>query len=339
MKAFSITAPGQTAVTEHQQPRPGPHDILLRSRLIGMCGTDLSTFRGKNPLVSYPRIPGHEIAATVVETGAEVPREFQPGIDVTVYPNTNCGACASCKRGRTNACKFNQTMGVQRDGAMTGYFTAPWQKVYRADGLSLTELTLVEPLAVGFHAAERGRVTSPDIVAVIGCGTVGLGAIAAAAWRGATAIAIDLGEEKLTLAKQAGAHHAINSAQQDVHEELLAVTNGLGPDVIIEAVGAPGTYRMAVEEVAHTGRVVYIGWAKEPISYETKLFVHKELDILGSRNSLTEFPAVIDMLQQHRFPVEATISARVPLDEAGAALQRWSEAPQSYTKILVNMDA
>jgi len=107
----------------------------------------------------------------------------------------------------------------------------------------------------------------------------------------------------------------------------------------VEAVGVPDTYRMAVEEVAHTGRVVYIGWAKEPISFDTKLFVHKEMDILGSRNSLTEFPAVINMLSEKKFPVASTISATVPLEEAGEALRRWDAAPQDFTKILVEMDA
>jgi threonine dehydrogenase-like Zn-dependent dehydrogenase len=339
VRAFYVTEPGKTALDELQQPRPEANEVLLRTRLIGLCGTDLSTFRGKNPLVSYPRIPGHEIAATVVEVGADVPADYQPGVDVTVYPNTNCGKCASCRRGRTNACKFNETLGVQRDGAMKGFFTAPWQKVYRAPGLSLRELSLVEPLAVGFHAAERGRVTAADTVAVIGCGTVGLGVIASAAAHRATVVAIDLDDAKLALAKQAGAQHIIHSGKQSVHDALGELTNGLGPDVIVEAVGVPDTYRMAVEEVAHTGRVVYIGWAKEPVSYETKLFVHKELDILGSRNSLAEFPAVIEMLSAGKFPVEATISATVSLDQAGEALRRWSESPQSYTKILVEMDA
>jgi threonine dehydrogenase-like Zn-dependent dehydrogenase len=339
VRAFYVTEPGKTALDELQQPRPEANEVLLRTRLIGLCGTDLSTFRGKNPLVSYPRIPGHEIAATVVEVGADVPADYQPGVDVTVYPNTNCGKCASCRRGRTNACKFNETLGVQRDGAMKGFFTAPWQKVYRAPGLSLRELSLVEPLAVGFHAAERGRVTAADTVAVIGCGTVGLGVIASAAAHRATVVAIDLDDAKLALAKQAGAQHVIHSGKQSVHDALGELTNGLGPDVIVEAVGVPDTYRMAVEEVAHTGRVVYIGWAKEPVSYETKLFVHKELDILGSRNSLAEFPAVIEMLSAGKFPVEATISATVSLDQAGEALRRWSESPQSYTKILVEMDA
>ncbi len=338
MKAFYIKEPGETAIEELQQPRPAPGELLLQTRLIGLCGTDLSTFRGKNPLVSYPRIPGHEIAATIVEVGSEVPAEFEAGMNVTVYPNTHCGKCASCKRGRTNACKFNETLGVQRDGAMKGFFVAPWQKAYRAENLSLRELSLVEPLAIGFHAVERGRVTASDAVAVLGCGMVGLGALASAAGRGATTIAIDLDDEKLVLAKQVGAQHAINSRNGSVHEALQTITDGLGPDVVIEAVGVPDTYRLAVEEVAHTGRVVYIGWAKEPVCYETKLFVHKEMDILGSRNSLTEFPAVIEMLSKKAFPVEATISATVSLDEAAGALRRWSESPQSYTKILVEMN-
>lgn len=339
MRAVYITEPGATEIRDLAPPRPAPSEVLLRTRLIGLCGTDLSTFRGKNPLASYPRIPGHEIAATVVEAGPDVPAEFRPGMDVTVYPNTSCGECASCRRGRTNACKFNQTLGVQRDGALKSLFTIPWQKVVRAQSLSLRELVLVEPLAVGFHAAARGRVSEGDSVAVIGCGTVGLGAIASVVSRGATATAIDLDDSKLALAKQIGAQRVINSQNEPVHERLELMTNGLGPDVVIEAVGAAATYRMAVEEAAHTGRVVCIGWVKEPVSFETSLFVHKELDILGSRNYLDEFPAVIDVLARGKFPVETAISATVALNGAGDALRKWSASPGLFTKILVDLDA
>lgn len=338
MKAFYITAPGTTELRDIAPPKPAPGEILLRPRLIGLCGTDLSTFRGKNPLVSYPRIPGHEIAATIVESGSDVPAEFRAGLNVTLYPNTFCGVCASCRRGRTNACKFNQTLGVQRDGAMAGLFAVPWQKVVEAPRLSLRQLVLVEPLAVGFHAAERGRVSEVDIVAIIGCGTVGLGALAATLSRGAIAIAVDLDDNKLALAKQIGAQHVIHSGVSSLHEELQAITNGLGPDVVIEAVGTAATYRIAIEEVAHTGRVVCIGWVKEPVSFETSLFVHKELDILGSRNYLNEFPAVIDTLARGDFPVDAAISATVALESAGEALREWSESPERFTKVLVDMN-
>jgi threonine dehydrogenase-like Zn-dependent dehydrogenase len=221
---------------------------------------------------------------------------------------------------------------------MKGYFTMPWQKVYRAEGLSLRALTLVEPLAVGFHAAERGRITSTDTVAVVGCGMVGLGVLASACTKGATVIAIDVDDDKLAVARQVGAQHTINGRAESTHDRLLELTSGLGPDVIVEAVGVPETYTMAVEEVAHTGRVVYIGWSKQPVSYETKSFVHKELDILGSRNSLNEFPAVIDMLCKGQFPVDATISITVPLDGAGSALERWSQTPEAFRKILVEVN-
>src|SRR5436305_2053554 len=196
MKAFYITQPGDSAIRDLAEPTPNAGEVLLKTRIIGLCGTDLSTYRGKNPLASYPRIPGHEIAATVVAVGRDVPAEFKPGTDVTAYPNTSCGRCASCLRGRMNACKFNETLGVQRDGAMKNFFTIPWQKLFASEGLSLRELSVVEPLAVGFHAASRGRVEASDVVAAIGVGLVGLGAIASATARGARAIAIDLDERK-----------------------------------------------------------------------------------------------------------------------------------------------
>ena len=252
--------------------------------------------------MSYPRIPGHEIAATIVDIGADVPSDWVPGMNVTVYPNTSCGQCASCQRGRTNACKFNRTLGVQRDGAMQEYFTLPWEKAVPAKDLSLRELSLVEPLAVGFHAVERGRVTRGDTVAVIGCGTVGLGALVASVGRGATAIAIDLDDAKLRLARLAGAQYSINSRQEKMHERLLELTDGMGPDVIIEAVGTAATYVTAIEEVAHTGRVVYIGWGKEPVSFDTKLFVHKNSTFWVREIICKSFPPSSSCCNRNGFP-------------------------------------
>jgi threonine dehydrogenase-like Zn-dependent dehydrogenase len=316
-------------------PVAGAGEVLLRTLVVGMCGTDLSTFRGKNPLVSYPRIPGHEIAAEIVSVGDGVPEHLAPGLKVTLSPYTSCGKCASCKRGRVNACQFNQTLGVQRNGAMTDYVTAPWQKIYVAEGLSISELSLVEPLSVGFHAAARGRVMASDTVAVMGCGVVGLGAIAGAAFRGARVIAMDIDDRKLEVARKAGAAETINTRAVNVHDALSSLTENLGPDVVIEAVGTPATFRQAVEEVAFTGRVVYIGYAKEFVEYETRLFVMKELDIMGSRNALDEFGAVIDALRAGTFPVDAIISKVVSPEEAGDALQAWSDDPGAYVKVQI----
>ena len=227
---------------------------------------------------------------------------------------------------------------MQRDGALAEYIVIPEGKLYPAN-LSIKELCLVEPLTVGFHAVSRGRVTKQDTVAVFGCGGVGLGAIAASHFRGARTIAIDVSTEKLSVAHKAGAELLIDSSKVPLHEKLLEFTGGLGPDVVIEAIGMPQTFRAAVEEVAFTGRVVYIGYAKEHVSYETRLFVQKELDILGSRNALPEdFRDVIQMLEQKRFPVEAVVSIIAPLDEAPALLQSWAEDPGRFTKIMIAMD-
>ena len=336
MKALQVTAPGEASVVEISKPEPKAGEVLLRVQIVGMCGSDLNTFRGKNPLVSYPRILGHEIAATI-ESG-EASLGLAAGTNVTVSPYTSCGSCSSCLAGRPNACQHNQTFGVQRDGALAEFIVVAPEKIFPAPGLSVQELAVVEPLTIGFHAVARGRVTAHDTVAVFGCGGVGLGAISGAARRGATVIAIDVDDEKLTLASASGAKLTINSSRELLHERVQEITNGAGPNVSIEAIGLPSTFRAAVEETAFCGRVVYIGYAKEPVCYETRFFVQKELDILGSRNAMrADFQAVIEMLQSHEFPVARAISRVVPLEQAGEALREWSAEPARFSKILVRV--
>jgi 2-desacetyl-2-hydroxyethyl bacteriochlorophyllide A dehydrogenase len=333
MKALVLTGPGQVQVAEVPEVHASQGDLLLQVNMVGLCGTDLNSFRGRNPLVTYPRVLGHEIAATVLAGNREIPE----GTRVTVSPYTGCARCASCRRGRENACRNNQTFGVQRDGAITERIAVPPSKIY-VSALPSEQLALTEPLTVGFHAVARGRVTSTDTVVVFGCGGIGLGAIAGASFRGARTIAVDLDDNKLKVAELAGAAELINSARVDVRATLSELTDGEGPDVMIEAIGLADTFRMAVEEVAYTGRVVYIGYAKEPVNYETKLFVQKELDIMGSRNALPDdFRQVMEMLEAGRFPVKQAITRVVALDEAPDVLAQWSADPGAFTKILIDM--
>src|SRR5262245_39034502 len=169
MKAVEIAEPGKARLTERPEPKPKSGEVLLRVRRIGFCGTDLSSFRGTNPLVAYPRVPGHEIAATIAELGPGLGAPWRVGQDVLVMPYTSCGKCSACVAGRNNCCANNQTLGVQREGALAEWITAPVEKLIASDRLSLTEFALVEPLTIGFHAAGRGRVGAGDAVAVIGC--------------------------------------------------------------------------------------------------------------------------------------------------------------------------
>lgn len=336
MKAIEITKAGEMQLVEREKPQPTNGEILLRLKYVGFCGSDLSTYLAKNPLVQYPRIPGHEISAVVEEIGEQVPEKFSVGEAVTVVPYTNCGQCASCKRKRFNACRYNQTLGVQRDGAMAEYIAVPWQKVLKHEALSHKELALVEPLTVGFHAIDNGKVTDIDTVLVLGCGMIGSGAIVRAKLRGATVIAVDIDNSKLEIAKQLGATFTINSIDQDLHAELDKITGGEGPTVVIEAAGNPNTYKAAIEEVAFAGRVVCIGYAGSDITFQTKLWVQKELQIMGSRNANpNDFAAVMKFLKESDLDENLLITKIVEPEEAPELMKEWSEDPGKILKLLV----
>lgn len=336
MKALKITTTESIEVVNINKPEMGDSDVMIRVKYVGFCGSDLNTFLGRNPMVKLPIIPGHEVGGIIEAVGKSVPAEFHVGMHITVNPYTNCGKCASCRVGRVNACEFNQTFGVQRDGAMSEYLCLPWSKVISAGNLSPQDSALIEPMSVGFHAVSRAQVTDNDTVLVIGCGMIGMGAIVRSALRGATVIAMDIDDKKLELAKRIGARHTINSKTEQVHERMIELCKGLGADVVIEAVGTPATYVMAIDEVAFSGRVVCIGYAKNEVAFQTKYFVQKELDIRGSRNALPEdFRAVVNYLNQGNAPLKEFVTNVVTPENAADAMRTWASDPGKVFRILV----
>lgn len=337
MKAVQIVKPSEIRVVELDKPVVGTGEVLVRVKYVGFCGSDLNTFLGRNPMVKLPVIPGHEVGAVIEEIGDGVPSGFEVGMNVTLNPYTNCGKCASCRNGRVNACEHNETLGVQRNGVMCEYAVLPWEKIIPAGDLSPRDCALIEPMSVGFHAVSRARIADNEYVMVIGCGMIGIGAIVRAALRGATVIAVDIDDEKLELAKKIGASYVINSKTENVHLRMLEFTQGLGADVVIEAVGSPVTYVMAVDEVGFTGRVVCIGYAKSEVVFQTKLFVQKELDIRGSRNALpADFRSVINYMKTGNCPVDKLISKVVAPEKASDAMTEWAANPGKVFRILVN---
>lgn len=336
MKAIQIKGLQQIGLTEIEAPhQPEAGEVLIRMQYVGFCGSDLNTFLGRNGMAKANVIPGHEVGAVIEAVGPGVPDTLRPGMQVTVNPYTNCGHCASCRNGRVNACEHNETLGVQRDGAMRELMLLPWQKIIPAEGLSPETCALIEPMSVGFHAVARTEVSDIDRVMVIGCGMVGLGAIVRAAMRGATVIAADIDDEKLALARELGATFTLNTKTEDAHSRLASLTEGYGPDVIIEAVGSVPTYQLAVNEVAFTGRIGCIGYAKQDALLPTRLFVQKELDIRGSRNAMpSDFRAVIQYLQRGTCPVSRLISRIVAPEEVQSTMEYWMQNPGKVFRIL-----
>ncbi|UCH61819.1 MAG: zinc-binding alcohol dehydrogenase family protein [Fidelibacterota bacterium] len=340
MKAMTFLEPGKMELIDISKPEMGPEDVLIDIRYVGLCGTDLNTYRGKMPFVSYPLIPGHEVSGVVQEKGAQVPDTVAEGDKVTILPYFPCGDCPACHKGRFNTCQRNQTLGVHRDGALTSSIAVPWSKVFSSCELHLTELALAEPMAVGYHATNRGRVVPGDRVLVLGCGTIGMGATSAAVFKGATVMAVDVNEAKLELVRKFGVEATINAATDEIEEKVVDLTGGDGADVVIEAVGHPDTIRWAVEAASYTGRVVHIGYFKKELpGYDINQIVVKELDVTGSRNALNVFPEVIRMLEQGQLPFQELISARYPFSQAPEAFKAWDADPGKFTKILIDMKA
>lgn len=335
MQALMIDGLESCRMAEVPDPRPGPGEVLVDVRHIGLCGSDLATFTGLNPLVNLPRIPGHELGVVILDVGPGVPVDYAPGGRAVVMPYTACGSCSACRSGRVNACRFNRTLGVQQDGGLSERFVMPFEKLILNDRLAPRHLPLVEPLSVGFHAVDRGRVTARDTVVVLGCGMIGMGAVIGAVERGATVIAVDFGDKTRT-ARSYGAAHSIDPGTDDVALRLAELTDDHGADVVIEAVGLPATFTQAIDLACFTGRVVYIGYSKAPVSYETRFFNLKELDILGSRNALrSDFDAVISWMEACTTPPDDLITRVFTFADAAHALPTWVQERATTLKFLI----
>lgn len=337
MKAFAIKEQGVVGALEIPEPKMGAGDVLIEVHYIGLCGSDLNSYRGLMPFVTLPRIPGHEISGIVLEKGELVPDSIQKGDQVTVSPYTNCGVCPACRQGRVNCCQFNQTLGVQRDGALTQWIAVPFEKVFGSKKLSLKELTLVEPMSVGYHGANRGSVCETDIVLLLGCGTIGMGALCAAVRKGATVIALDIDDAKLEVAKKFGATYTVNSMKENAREAVMKYTNNEGASIAIEAAGTPVTFNLALDLVSFAGRVVSIGYSKNETAIKTQLIVSKELNIYGSRNALRVFPSVISMFERRERPFTDMITKIVPFEQTPEAFKYWNDNHGIVSKILIEV--
>jgi L-galactonate 5-dehydrogenase len=337
MKAYAIKEKNLVSAIEIAEPEMSNTDVLIEVHYIGLCGSDLNSYRGLMPFVTLPRIPGHEISGIVIDKGNSVPSTINLGDKVTVSPYTRCGVCPSCRAGRDNCCQFNQTLGVQRDGALTERIAVPFEKVFASSTLSLEELALVEPLSVGYHGANRGNVCETDTVLILGCGTIGMGALCAAVRKGATVIALDIDDVKLEQARKFGASYTINSITQNPREEIDRITASEGVSVAVEAAGTPVTFNLALELVAFAGRIVSIGYSKNETGIKTQLLVSKELNIYGSRNALRVFPSVINMFERREKPFTDMITRIFSFEEVAEAFKFWHDNTGSVSKILIKV--
>ncbi len=336
MKYVSTIEPYKVEIKEKEMPVPGKGEALLRMRYGGICGTDLNIYRGNFAYGSYPRIPGHELSAEIVEVG-ENDKGLAPGMLVTVNPYFNCGTCYTCRKGIVNCCMSNETMGAQRDGGFSEYFTISVDRIYPGEGLTAKQLALIEPFCISFHGVKRAQVKPGEKVLVIGAGTIGTLAAMAAKYFGAEVYISDVAPDRLKMAEGMGVDGTIlNDSPDALQKGIDNITDGNGFDVTIEAVGMAVTFQSCIDAVAFGGRVVLIGVSKQTLDFNFTLIQKKELTVLGSRNALKEdFLTLIDIVKSGKVPVEKIITDIYPMEKAAEALAELHTNGGTKLKVLL----
>lgn len=309
-------------------PKPAAGEALLKIKCCGICGSDLQTYTGNQPFADYPRIPGHEFSAEIVEV-PENNRGLKKGMVVTANPYFNCGTCYSCRRGFVNCCEDNKTMGVQRDGSFAEYITMPLERIVDGMGLSAQTLALIEPFSIGYHGVNRGGVAHNDNVLVVGAGPIGLFAAISAKLKGANVYVTDMLDIRLQTALDLGVNGVINSKTESLQERVKALTQGNGMDVVVECVGQPETFLAAQEAVCFHGKIVLIGNGKREVTFNQSGIIKKEMNIYGSRNSLHEFAPLISL-------VKLTEGSRMDINKMVSKVFDFTNVKEAFDALLNN---
>lgn len=335
MKRIVCAEPRKLRLEEAPEPTAGPSEAIVRIRRVGVCGTDIHAYRGEQPYFTYPRVLGHELAG-VVETvvpagdGCEasdaVGRNVRPGDAVAVIPYLECGRCVACRGGKPNCCVRLNVLGVHIDGGMCERLAVPLDHLIKTDGLTYDQAVIIEPLAIGAHAVRRADVQPGETALVVGGGPIGLGVMAFAKAFGARVVAMDLSEERLTVARAwAKADETVCVGRDDSARRLAELTDGDGPTVVFDATGNARSMRQAFDYVAHGGRLVFVGLVKDDIAFSDAEFHRRELTLLASRNATHEdFERVLNALRSGIVTDEGYVTHRV-------AFEMWPDVFEAWT--------
>ncbi len=340
MKALLLEAPKSFKSIQIDGPAdPGPGEALVRVHRIGICGTDISGYLGKMPFFSYPRIPGHELGVEVVAVGPGVDN-VKAGDRCSVEPYINDPESYASRRGFPNCCEKLEVLGVHRDGGMRPHFVLPARKLHPSKSLNFDQLALVETLAIGRHAVNRGAPQPGESCLVIGAGPIGLATLEFVKLSGARTIVLDLNEARLDFCKAVmGVEHAI-PVSDHVVADLRAVTDGHLPDVVIDASGSNASMSSAFGLVAPGGgRLVYVGITTDEVRFQHPAFHRPEGTLLCSRNALpADFTRIIGLIEQGRIDTVPWITHRSSFDELPGVFPSYTRPETGVIKAIVEVD-
>lgn len=341
MKALQLESPGSwRTIDVPQPPAPGEGEALVRVHRVGICGTDFGGYLGKMPFFSYPRIPGHELGVEVLQVGRGV-LNVKPGDRCAVEPYLNCQQCYSCRRGFTNCCEHHKTLGVMCDGGLTEEIVLPARKLHPASRLTPDQCALVETLAIGCHAVNRGAPRAGENVLVIGAGPIGLSVIEFARLSGARTVVMDVAESRLDFVREKlGVPDTIlaQGEESDVRQ-LAEITNDQLADVVIDATGSSLSMARAMEFASFAGRVVYVGITQQKLEFPHAPVMHRrELTLLASRNALsTDFTRIIGLIEDGKIDTRPWITHHAAFEEVPSVFPQWLMPESGVIKAVVHI--
>lgn len=312
MLRITLEEPGRLVAGEAPAPERREGDALVRVRRIGVCGTDLHAFRGRQPFFSYPRVLGHELAGEIEEIDSN-DAGLKPGDRVAIEPYLSCGQCRPCGAGRYNCCTSLEVLGVHRDGGMQEWFSVPLWLLHRSETLSLEQLALIETLGIGFHAVERGKPTAGEWAVVVGAGPIGLTAIQFALLEGAQVIVVDVSPARREFCRRLGVEYTVDPTAGDAVEAVAAIT---GPELahcVFDATGNLDAMGGSLRFAGPGGRVVMVGLAIGTFTVDDPLFHRRELTLFASRNSAGAFPKLIRLMEEGRIDTSPWITHHLEL--------------------------
>ncbi len=333
MKTVLLKQPGEILISDIEPVKRLDNEVLIKVRSAGICGSDIGAYKGVNPLVSYPRTIGHEIAGEVVEVGPDE-KSFKVGDRVILEPYVYCGQCYPCSIGHTNCCENLTVRGVHIEGGMAEYVSHPAALLHKVpESIPWHLVPMAEPLVIAMHAVQQAEVKTGEHVAITGAGQIGLLAAQYALTLGAVPIVIDPVEERLALARSLGVSHTLNPMESDMIRAIHSITGGRMVEAVIECSGSAPAIRATVDYAAYAGRIALVGWPKGDIPMPTALFTKKELTIRGSRNSVGQFPESLRLIASGQINVSALLTKTVSMEETPATVVDIAEHPDKYLKV------
>ncbi len=340
MQAVVLTEPGHLRLAEREAPNPpGPGEALVRVHRVGVCGTDLHAFQGRQTFFSYPRILGHELGVEVVALGEALdsPPPVRVGDRCAVEAYLHCGQCGACRRGQTNCCVGLRYLGVHMDGGLRPYLVVPAAKLHRSERLSLDQLALVEMLTIGAHAVDRAQVTGGEIVLVLGVGPIGLSVVQFAHAAGARTLALDVDEARLAFSQGLGVAETIRAGEGAL-DRVRELTDGEMPTAVFDATGAPTSMNGALAYLAHGGRLVFVGHHPGDVVFPDPEFHRREATLLASRNSTAaDYRRVMDHMEAGRVDTDRWITHRAALADVPQVFPTWLDRERRVVKAMIDV--